>query len=41
MFHPHPVYHSKLQEQIYKLLTEKRQLIHSMDLEEVSGAALG
>lgn len=41
MFHPHPVYHSKLQEQIYKLLAEKRQLIHSMDLEEVSGAAHG
>lgn len=39
MFHPHPVYHSKLQEQIYKLLAEKRQLIHSMDLEEVSGGS--
>lgn len=40
MFQHHPVYHSKLQEQIFKLLTEKRQLIHLMDLEEVSGAVL-
>lgn len=40
MFQPHPVYHYKLQEQIFKLLAEKRQLIHLMDLEEVSGSVL-